>query len=83
MAALLADPQRSLTTLEGLAAQTRSVDSISVSSLRVDEEQAAGATVTVEARMLPHGSQTETTAKHIWRLVQLDGEWRLAELQQP
>ena len=83
MAALLAVPQRSLTTLEGLAAQTRSVYRIAVASLRVDEEYEARATVTVEVRMLPRGSQTETTSNHIWRLVKLEGEWRLAELQQP
>jgi hypothetical protein len=83
MAALLADPQRSLTTLEGLAAQTRAFDLVSVASLRVDEEHEAAASVTVDARILARGSQTETTARHIWRLVKLDGEWRLAELQQP
>ena len=88
MAALLADPQRSLTTLEGLAAQTRAFDLVSVASLRVDEEREVimggdEATVTVDARMLARGSQSETTARHIWRLVKLDGEWRLAELQQP
>ena len=83
MLALLADPQRSLTTPESLAAQTRSLAGIAVANLRVDEDGQSEARVTAVVRTLPLGIQSETYVTHSWRLVNLDDGWHLAELSQP
>jgi hypothetical protein len=83
MYGLLEEPQRSATPLDVLAEQTRAVESVAVADLSVAGEQEASATVTLEARTTARATQSETTATHIWRLVKVDGQWRLAELQQP
>jgi hypothetical protein len=83
MYGLLAEPQRSQTSLDMLAEQARAVASVAVAALSVSDEQEASATVTLEARLLARAAQAEATEKQIWRVVKVDGQWRLAERIQP
>jgi SnoaL-like domain len=83
MYGLLGEPQTYATPPDVLAEQTQAVASVAVANLSVTDEQEASATVMLEVRMTARATQTESSAKYIWRLVKVDGQWRLAELQQP
>jgi hypothetical protein len=79
MYALLTEPQKSKTTLKALQDLSRSVDGVSVTSLRIDEEMSDSAQVTASVVSVEHGSGKEQRAETVWRLKKENGQWRLAE----
>lgn len=81
MARLLTEPQKSKTPLNALTALSRSVDSVSVESLKLEDEKPDSATAVLSIRYVEHATQKEQTAQHVWRLKKENNQWRLAELK--
>ncbi len=79
MAALLAEPLKSKTTLKALQDLSRSVDEVSVAALRVDDEKGDSAQVTADVVLTEHDGGKAQSAQQVWRVVKANGQWWLAE----
>ncbi len=81
MFALLTEPQRSKTPLQTLVELSRNVENVRVESLKIDEEKADSATVTLNVISVDRASQKEQPSQPVWRLKKEGKQWRLAELK--